>query len=248
MPVVAQFGALKPGKALFRAAVSLGRHLDRHVSAVIVSIPPGIELPLHAHAQSDDFFIILKGTAVVLERNRETVLRTHDSVWVPAGCPHGLRARSRGVIEVGFQCPPDKAVLSLVGVRRSRSPVVNPLRLSAAPGVWSRLVPRAKSRIAVHAARLRRGQTLHVGPREAPSILLVLAGAAHVLGQVLGPLSLATLAPAATGAITAIKPSTLLLRVAPSVGRLTRRWSRPPRNRSSLMRAAVGGGGSTPGR
>jgi quercetin dioxygenase-like cupin family protein len=227
MRVVAEFGALKAAQTVSRASLSLGRRLDRRISAVIVSVPPGIELPLHTHAQSDDFFVVLKGAGVVLERNCETTVRRRDSVWVPAGCPHGLRARSRGVVEVGFQCPPDRAPLSLAGVRPYRSPLVHPVHLSAASGAWSRLVIGRKSRIAVHAAKLRRDQTLHVGAREAPFILLVLEGAVQVLGRALGPLSLATLAPTCTATIVAIKPATLLLRVAPNRGRLTRRWSGP---------------------
>jgi quercetin dioxygenase-like cupin family protein len=195
-------------------AIGLGRPFGCHISAVIVSIPPGMELPLHTHVQSDDFFIILKGTgAVVFEQNRERVLRTGDSVWVPAGCPHGLRSGPRGAIEVGFQCPPDNAPLSLAGVRSHRAPLVQPARLSAAPGAWSNLIGKRKSSIAVHVAKLRRGQTLNVRRHDGPSILLVVTGAAHVLGHALGPLSLATLGPATAGQITAIKPSTLLVRV-----------------------------------
>lgn len=217
MRVVAEFGSLKPGKILSRTAVGLGRPLDRHISAVIVSIPPGLELPLHTHAQSDDFFIILKGTgAVVFEQNRKGVLRTGDSVWVPAGCPHGLRSGRRGAIEVGFQCPPDNAPLSLVGVRSHRSPLVQTAHLFGALGTWSSLIGKRKSRIAVHVAKLRLGQTLNVRRHDSPSILLVLTGAARVLGHALDPLSLATLGPATAGQITAIKPSTLLLRVAPN--------------------------------
>ena len=219
MRVVSEFGSLKPGKALSRTPVALGRPLDRHISAVIVSSPPGLELPLHTHVQSDDFFIILKGTAaVVFEQNRKEVLRAGDLAWVPAGCPHGLCSGPRGVIEVGFQCPPDKAPRSLVGVRSRRSPLVQPAHLSAAPGIWSRLIGKRKSRIAVHVAKLRRGQTLNVRRHDTPSILLVLAGGANVSGHTLGALSLATFGPAADAQITAIKPSTLLLRVAPNAG------------------------------
>ena len=212
MRVVAECGLLKPGKNPSRTAVRLGRVFDRHISAVIVSIPPDIDLPLHTHVRSDDFFIILKGTAAVVFEQSRKGLRTGDSVWVPAGCPHGLRSGSRGVIEVGFQCPPDKAPLSLVGVRSHRAPLVQRTHFSATPGTWSSLIGKRKSWIAVHVAKLRRGQTLDV--RDGPSILLVLTGAAHVLGQELGPLSLATIGPATAGQITAIKPSTLLLRVA----------------------------------
>ena len=217
MRVVSEFGSLKPGKALSRTPVALGRPLDRHISAVIVSSPPGLELPLHTHVQSDDFFIILKGTAaVVFEQNRKEVLRAGDSAWVPAGCPHGLCSGPRGVIEVGFQCPPDKAPLSLVGVRSRGLPLVQPAHLSAAPGTWSSLIGKRKSKIAVHVAKLRRGQTLSVRRHDTPSILLVLTGGAIVGGHTLGALSLATLDPAAAAQITAIKPSTLLLRVAPT--------------------------------
>ena len=219
MRVVNEVGSLKPGKTLSRTPVALGRSLDRHISAVIVSSPPGLELPLHTHVQSDDFFIILKGTAaVVFEQNRKEVLRAGDSAWVPAGCPHGLCSGPGGVIEVGFQCPPDNAPLSLGGVRSRRSPLVQPAHLSAAPGIWSSLIGKRKSRIAVHVVKLGRGQTLNVPRHDMPSILLVLTGRANVGGHTLSALSLATLGPSAAAQITAIKPSTLLLRVAPNAG------------------------------
>ncbi len=216
MRVVAEFGSLKPGKILSRTAVGLGRPLDRHISAVIVSIPPGIELPLHTHVHSDDFFIILKGTAAaVFEQNRKGALRTGDSVWVPAGCPHGLVSGPHGVIEVGFQCPPDNAPLSLTAIRSRRSPLVQTADACAVPGAWSSLIGRRRSRIAVHVAKLGRGQTVTVPCHDAPSILLILAGAAQVLGHPLGSLSLATL-DAADGQVTSTKPSTLLLCLAPN--------------------------------
>lgn len=220
MRVVAEMGSLKPGKILSRTAIDLGRTLDRHVSAVMVSIPPGIELPRHIHAQSDDCFIILKGTGTLVcagERHEE--LRTGDVVWVPAGCPHGLRSGPRGVVEVGFQCPPDHAPLSLAATRSRRSPCVQPAHIVAAPGIWSSLLGRRRSRLAVHVATLQPGQALDVPRHGAPSILLVLTGAAHVLGHRLGPLSLATFDPTSDGHVTATKPLTLLLRVAPHTGR-----------------------------
>ena len=216
--IVAEIGSLKPGKSLSRRAIGLGRPLDRYISAVIVSIPPGIELPRHIHAQSDDFFIILKGTgAVIFERGRQGGLGSGDAVWVPAGCAHGLNSGPRGVIEVGFQCPPDNAPLSLVGIRTRRSPLVQPVDLVAGPGAWSNFIGRRKSSIAVHVAKLQRTQTLDVPCQSAPSILLVLQGAAQVRGRSLGPLSLAMLDPTADGRVTATKPSTLLLCVAPNV-------------------------------
>src|SRR5205085_2443045 len=96
------------------------------------------------------------------------------------------------------------------------SPLVQTAHLSAAPGAWSSLIGRRRSRMAVQLAQLRRGQTLDVPSHAAPSILLVLAGAAQVRGHPLGPLSLATLDPTADGQVTATRPATLLLWVAPS--------------------------------
>ena len=218
MHVVTEFGSLKPGKILSRTTIGLGRPLDRQISAVIVSVPPGMELPRHIHAQSDDFFIILKGSGVLLfQRERREGLRSGDAAWVPAGCPHGLVSGPRGVIEVGFQCPPDKAPLSSADVRSRRSPLVQTVHLSAAPDAWSSLIGRRRSRMAVQVAKLRRGQTLDAPSHVAPSILLVLSGAAQVRGHALGPLALATLDPTADDQVTATRPATLLLCVAPRV-------------------------------
>ena len=121
------------------------------------------------------------------------------------------------MIEVGFQCPPDHEPLSLGAVRSRRSPGVHSAQRSAAFGAWSSLIGTRSSRIAVHVAKLRRGQTLDVRHEDTPSILLVLAGAPRVLGRTLGPLSLATIDPASAGQITAIEPETLLLSVAPKL-------------------------------
>lgn len=79
----------------------------RHVSAVLVRIPPGHEFALHTHPVSEDCFFVLAGSGEAFEPGRALPIASQCGVWIPAGHPHGLRAGTDGMLEIGFQAPPD---------------------------------------------------------------------------------------------------------------------------------------------
>jgi quercetin dioxygenase-like cupin family protein len=90
-----------------RTPVQLGSTLDQRISAVVVAIPPGGTFPLHSHPHSEDLFVLLNGDGFVVEPTRRTRVSAFDVVWVPSGLSHGLVAGDTGVVELGFQAPPD---------------------------------------------------------------------------------------------------------------------------------------------
>jgi quercetin dioxygenase-like cupin family protein len=78
-----------------------------HVSAVVVRIPPQHEFPLHTHPHSEDCFFALSGAGEVFGPSERYFISEPAGVWIPAGVPHGLAAGSSGMLEIGFQSPPD---------------------------------------------------------------------------------------------------------------------------------------------
>jgi hypothetical protein len=70
-------------------------------------LPATHEFSLHTHPISEDCFFVLSGSGEALEPGGRFPIAAHAGVWIPAGHPHGLRAGSGGMLEVGFQSPAD---------------------------------------------------------------------------------------------------------------------------------------------
>lgn len=88
--------------------VLFGRETEaRYLSGVLVRLPSGHEFPLHTHPISEDCFFVLSGSGEFLEPSGRFPIDAPAGVWIPAGHPHGLRAGSSGMLEVGFQSPAD---------------------------------------------------------------------------------------------------------------------------------------------
>ena len=84
----------------------------RHLSAVLVRIPAGHEFPLHTHPLSEDCFFALSGGGEAIEPGTSIAIAAPACVWIPVGHPHGLRAGSAGMLELGVQAPPDPTAVA----------------------------------------------------------------------------------------------------------------------------------------
>jgi quercetin dioxygenase-like cupin family protein len=93
--------------ALQRIAIFGPETGPRYLSAVLVRVPAGHEFPLHTHPRSEDCFFALAGDGAATEPGRSLPIAAPAGVWIPAGHPHGLTAGPGGMLEVGFQAPPD---------------------------------------------------------------------------------------------------------------------------------------------
>ncbi len=76
----------------------ISTHWDPHVMADyngndVMAVKFQGEFPFHAHADTDDFFLVLKGEMVMdIEREESVPLRAGDLYIVPAGVRHRPRA------------------------------------------------------------------------------------------------------------------------------------------------------------
>jgi quercetin dioxygenase-like cupin family protein len=77
------------------------------LASVLVRIPPNEQFPLHTHPTSEDCFFALAGSGYVTEPSGRLPIEAPAGVWIPAGHPHGLAAGASGMLEIGFQSPPD---------------------------------------------------------------------------------------------------------------------------------------------
>jgi quercetin dioxygenase-like cupin family protein len=96
----------------------------RDLSAVLVRVPSAHEFSLHTHPGSEDCFFVLSGWGEALEPNGRFPIAAPAGVWIPAGHPHGLRAGSGGMLEVGFQSPADHTAVPFEGVSAPASALV----------------------------------------------------------------------------------------------------------------------------
>jgi mannose-6-phosphate isomerase-like protein (cupin superfamily) len=66
------------------------RHVDVHINVLRPSGPGGT---YHYHPGSENVYIVLQGTGVMVAEGQEHTLRKDDVVFIPAGARHSLSAR-----------------------------------------------------------------------------------------------------------------------------------------------------------
>jgi mannose-6-phosphate isomerase-like protein (cupin superfamily) len=66
------------------------RHVDVHVNELRPSGPDG---RYHYHPESENVYIVLRGTGRLMAEGREYTLQKDDVVFIPAGDRHSLSAR-----------------------------------------------------------------------------------------------------------------------------------------------------------
>ena len=118
----------------------------RHLSAVLVRLPSAHEFALHTHPRSEDCFFVLSGSGHALQPSGRFPIAAPAGVWIPAGHPHGLCAGSSGMLEVGFQSPPDHTAVPFKEALAPPSSLVTSSLQSSLPpamslGQWSSVFP-----------------------------------------------------------------------------------------------------------
>ena len=178
---------LPPADGLQRVVIVGPETGARHVSAVLVRVPPGHEFPLHTHPVSEDCFFVLSGAGAAIEPSRRAPIAAPAGVWIPAGHPHGLAAGPTGMLEVGFQSPADPTAVpfdphgkppadrALITVSLS-SPG------SSGPGRWTPVFPaRPHWRyLDPHYVAIRSGQRLVTKTGESEVVIVVVRGAVRL--------------------------------------------------------------------
>ena len=78
-----------------------GWHLlkDERLSVIEEQMPPGTAEVLHHHVQSQQFFFILSGDAVMEVDGSETRLSAHQGLRIPPGVRHQIRNASKEPLE-----------------------------------------------------------------------------------------------------------------------------------------------------
>ena len=69
---------------------------------------PGEAIAVHVHEGADDIVSVIQGRGVVVTPQGEFPIEAGQSVWIPAGEPHGFRNTGDGpFVTLGCQSPPD---------------------------------------------------------------------------------------------------------------------------------------------
>jgi quercetin dioxygenase-like cupin family protein len=198
-----------------------------HVSAVIVRVPPQHEFPLHTHPRSEDCFFVLAGAGEAFGPDEALRIAAPAGVWIPEGAPHGVRADSAGMLEIGFQAPSDPTAVPFDPVARQPSPrglqsESIPLRVEEPEEVEPWWVPAFSRRDAfrfldAHRCLLASGQELPVAAGGGELLVVVARGAVAVSGtdhdRVLRPVAMLRLQGADAIDLRALETPTLLLAV-----------------------------------
>jgi quercetin dioxygenase-like cupin family protein len=197
----------------------------RHLSAVLVRLPPTREFAMHTHPRSEDCFFVLSGSGEALEPGGRFPISAPSGVWIPTGCPHGLRAGSEGMLEVGFQSPADHTAVPFEGsLDAGGSPTLVTSSFSSAlpsglvPGQWASAFPErtAWRHLDAEYSILEASHSLTIGFRDFECALVVAAGEIQLTRLVLRRLpafSAIRLGPERSLALQATVSPTLLFLV-----------------------------------
>jgi quercetin dioxygenase-like cupin family protein len=184
------------GSAVERVVLLGPDRKGSHLSAVIVRIPPRHEFALHTHPASEDCFFVLAGSGEVFEPGAAALpIAAPAGVWIPAGAPHGLRAGGDGMLEIGFQAPPDPTAVpfgpdavreddAVSGLRTESIPIRSDATGDDEPW-WTPTFPdRGEFRfLDVHHSVLSASQELPVAAGGGELVVVVASGAVAVTGS-----------------------------------------------------------------
>ena len=198
-----------------------------HVSAVIVRIPPGHEFPLHNHPRSEDCFFVLAGSGEAFGPDGAFPLCAPAGVWIPMGAPHGLRAAAPGMLEIGFQAPPDPTAVPFDPATEGDWPrglqgEPIPLRISTLEADEPWWVPAFPRRgefrfLDAHHCSLASAQELPVAAGGGELLVVVARGAVEISSdgrdRVVRPVAMLRLQGADALELRALETPTLLLAV-----------------------------------
>jgi quercetin dioxygenase-like cupin family protein len=159
------------------------------VSAVLVRVPPGHSFPLHTHPAAEDCFFVLSGAGQALEPGRSMSIRAPAGVWVPAGHPHGLAAGPAGMLEVGFQAPPDPTAVPFHPGEDAPAPALLTRALPSesepgrTPAGWSPVFPDRDrwQHLDPYYSMVRSPEPVVAEARESELVVVVMRGAVELV-------------------------------------------------------------------
>lgn len=191
----------------------------RHLSAVLVRLPAAHEFALHTHPGSEDCFFVLSGSGHALQPNGRLPIAAPAGVWIPAGHPHGLCAGSSGMLEVGFQSPPDHTAIPFVeALDPPSSLVTSSLPRAVSPGEWSSVFPDRPTwrHLDAEYAVLASSQGITIDSRNFECAIVVASGEIEVLSPSLRRLpafSAIRLDPRSSVSLRAVAALSVLIKV-----------------------------------
>jgi len=221
MKILDHLDARVPDRDALQRAVLLGPNADSsNVSVVVVRIPPGREFPLHTHPGCEDCFFVLSGAGEAFEPARRLAVAAPAGVWVPPGHPHGLRAGSEGMLEIGFQSPPDPTAVDYdpgegsVACRLQAASLETDPRHDRTAG-WRAVFPQRDGwrYLDPHYASFARLQRVTAGTDECELVVVVGRGAVDHEGRRLDAVAALHLGPGERAALVALEAATLLLAI-----------------------------------
>ena len=213
-----------PETAELQRTVILAPETDAsRISAVLVRLPPGHEFPLHTHPRSEDCFFVLAGSGEAFGSDLRAPIAERTGVWIGAGVPHGLAAGPAGMLEIGFQSPPDPTAVPFP----AHSATVWPrgMLVEQIPGdaestrapVWHPAFPRRPDwqHLDPYYCGLSASQEVRAEADSCELVVVVVRGAVELpaLGKHIGAVAALQLGPGEATPLRALAAATLLLAI-----------------------------------
>lgn len=166
---------------------------------------------------------MLSGVGEAIEPGRTLPISALSGVWVPSGHPHGLAAGAGGMLEVGFQSPPDPTAIPFEG--RGVAPAARRLLTQSLPsapssgGASVEWAPVFTGRehwwyLDPHHATLASSQRILAVARAFELVVVVVRGAVELItpsSRRIGAVALLRIDPGTSVGLRALESPTLLL-------------------------------------
>lgn len=85
------------------------RHGGRTQSLAEATVPPGVQTLLHRHVRSEELYHVTSGTGLMMLDASRFDIATGDTVLIPPGTPHCVRATGDGPLVMLCCCSPPYA-------------------------------------------------------------------------------------------------------------------------------------------
>jgi len=187
------------------------------ISAILVRLPPHHEFSMHTHPRAEDCFFVISGEGEVFEPDRRLSLSASTGVWIPPGVPHGLAAGASGVLEIGFQSPPDPTAVPYDAAADGNAPrgFLTAQLPGEADARWYPTFPHrtAWQHLDPYSCTLNHGQSVSAEAADCELLIVVVRGAVEVqaLGANVEAIAALHLGPTEITEVRARRDSTVLL-------------------------------------
>jgi mannose-6-phosphate isomerase-like protein (cupin superfamily) len=89
-----------------------GQHGCSNLAITWVECAPGSQQPLHAHPDSEQVYVIVRGEGTMIVDEEERMVGPGDTIFIPPGSRHAIRNESEGELVFASAAAPPFAIPS----------------------------------------------------------------------------------------------------------------------------------------